>query len=285
MNFEFRKLTKENIPAITEISSHMPSYFQNILTNADNLMNNPIGYYFGLFDKSTLLGVGNLRYITQKFAWIESIRVAPNNQKKGIGTALFQHGVEKAKERKCSVVAYATEGSNYGSCKIGEELGFQLVTSMIPLWLILDDIVLAADMELKHQPISVDEVFDLMNSIPNGPDEEVCLGWEFVPKDKSIFDDKKELKFFAVEKTLLLEPKVDNRESKEGSFAKSIIYGAEKHVKELLEDFIRRNSSCEFLNCVISDELEHIPKEIGFTNHFNADGSPVKTLLWKMKLA
>ncbi|MHA1555384.1 MAG: GNAT family N-acetyltransferase, partial [Candidatus Heimdallarchaeota archaeon] len=119
MSFEFRKLTKEDIPAIAEISSHMPSYFQNILTNADNLMNNPIGDYFGLFDKSKLLGVGNLRYITQKFAWIESIRVAPNNQKKGIGTTLFQHGVEKAKERKCSVVAYATEESNYGSCKIG----------------------------------------------------------------------------------------------------------------------------------------------------------------------
>ncbi|MHA1556164.1 MAG: GNAT family N-acetyltransferase, partial [Candidatus Heimdallarchaeota archaeon] len=203
---------------------------------------------------------------------------------KGIGTTLFQHGVEKAKERKCSVVAYATEESNYGSCKIGEKLGFQLVTSMNPLRLKLDDIVLAADKELKHQPISVDEVFEIMNSIPNGPDEEVCLGWEFVPKDKSIFADKRELKFFAVEKTLLLEHKVDNKESKEGSFAKAIIYGAEKHVKELLEEFVRRNSSNEFLNCVINEELEHIPKEMGFTNYTNADGTSVKTLLWKMKL-
>ena len=284
MSYLFRKLKREDIPAIAEIASQMPHYFQNILEYAEQLMDDPSCYYYGLFQEENLLGVGNLRSKTPKFAWIESIRVAPNNQQKGIGTALFNHGVEKAKEENYPVVAYATEASNHSSCKIGKKLGFQLVTWMKPLWIKPAEVSIDKEKALKHQPITIDKAIELMKIIPDGPKEEICIGWSYTPIKRSFFANQPDMQFYAYDNTLLLEYKERDLKTNEISFIKVMVYGSEKHVEELLYEFIRRNDSHEYLNCIIGEKLEHIPKEMGFEPLTTNKGKPIKVLLWKLKL-
>ena len=283
MDYDFRELTKEDIPSIAEIAQYMPDYFQNILTDAENLIDNPICYYYGMFQKNKLLGVGNLRFITSDYAWLESVRVAPHNQKKGIGTALFQHSIDKAKEGNYSIIAYATEGSNQGSCRIGKKLGFELITSMNSYWLKGNDIVIDTNKKIEHKPISVMKAFKLLGKISNGSIEEICIGWSYVPKEKSIFEVKNK-KFYAIEKTVLLEIIREDEETNEKKYANAIIYGSETHIKELLNEFLIRNKSSKYIDCIINKQFSYIPKSLGFKPYTNDDGTPIEVLLWKMKL-
>jgi len=284
MIYEFRELTREDIPAIAEIASYMPSFFQNILEYAESLMDNPDCYYFGMFQDSTLLGVGNLRRKTAKFAWLESVRVAPNNQQKGIGTALFNHGVQKAKEENFPIIAYATDVNNQGSCSIGKKLGFKLVAEMKPLWIKIDDQKLNALKKIEQKPISIDEAIDLLNNIPNPPIDEISLGWKYAPLDKEYLTEKLDMRFYVIEKTILLEFKDRDMNTNEIHSTRAIIYGSKKHVKELLLGFLYRNASQEYLYCNIDEKLEHIPKELGFANSIESENLVNKVVLWKLKL-
>ncbi len=285
MGYLFRKLVRNDIQAIAEIASYMPSYFQNIIEYAEFFMDDPNSYYFGMFQENNLLGVGNLKYKTSKFAWIESIRVAPNNQLKGIGTALFNHGVEKAKEENYPMVAFATDEGNQGSCNIGKKLGFQLVEEMKPHWIKLANLNIDREnIQVNQHVISLDEAFELLKIIPDGPKEEVSIGWSYIPLDKTFFANQPDIRFYAIKKTLLLEYITRDLKTNKIRTVSAIVFGSEKHTKELLNEFIRRNDKHEFLYCFINEKLEHSPQELGFKQEVTSTGIPNKILLWKLKL-
>ncbi len=284
MRYLFRKLVRKDIQAIAEIASYMPVHFQNILEYAESLIDDPKCYYFGMFQEKKLLGVGNLRHKTSKFVWIESVRVAPSNQQKGIGTALFKHCVEKAKEENYTIVAYATDVNNYGSCNIGKKLGFYLVEEMNLYWIKPKNLNLDQDYVINQQPITLDKAFELMKIIPDGPKEEVSMGWTYSPLDKTFLAKQTDIEFYALEKTLLLEYKDRNLKTNEIRAIRAVVFGSEIHVKELLNEFIIRNIMHEYLHCVVSEKFEHIPQELGFEQSITSTGSPNKILYWKLEL-
>ena len=282
MNFEIRKLTREDIPAIAEIANQMPHYFQNILTNAEELMNDPHCYYYGSFEGNSLLGVGNFRRKLDILGWIESIRIAPENQRKGIGIALFEFGVKKAKEEKFQAVAYATDVNNRGSCRIGEKLGFKLITGMYPYW--LENIDQSRTQIYHHKKLSIEDALNHLQKIVDGPKEEICIGWDFIPIKKSYFITQPNMEFYATDKAILLEVLEFDQEKNEPNHARAIIYGTESDAKELLSDFIARNKTFEFLGCFATERLKFLPRDLGFQPGIDTDGKQNKTLLWKLFL-
>ena len=286
MKLTFHVLTRKDIPAIKKIANYMPYYFQNIIEFAEILMDDSDCYYYGAFSNDILVGVGNLRRKSTKLAWIESIRVAPINQLKGIGLALFSHGMKKAIEEKFPTVAFATDASNYGSNRIGKKLGFQLVTEMIPLWLKISDFKFDSRIDSKFEPIAIDKVIKILNSLSDGPKDEICIGWSFIPIEKGYFDKHQpNLNFYAIEDTILLESIDRNLVTNEIQDVRAIIYGSINHVKEILIDFIARNDTLEHIGCVIGEDLVSIPLELGFQYLNNDEGKPIKILLWRKSLA
>ncbi|MHA1211025.1 MAG: GNAT family N-acetyltransferase [Candidatus Heimdallarchaeota archaeon] len=284
MNYEIRKLTREDKPEIEEIVKDMPHYFQRVSEYANRLIDDPKGYFYGAFFEDKLVGLGNYKLKTPYYAWIESIRVPPNKQMKGLGTALFTFGVQKAQEDQIRIIAFATEGSNHGSCKIGKKLGFELIAEMMPLWMKPTEMTIDKSKELKQQPITIEEAFAMLKRIPNGIKEDICLGWDYVPLDKEYFEQLPEMKFYAIEDTILLEYKEHDKETNEISRVKAIIYGTEKHIEELLYEYIRRNDIYENMICIVHENLVSIPSEMGFEHSYTDEGKPNKILLWKKVL-
>ncbi|HUT79591.1 MAG TPA: GNAT family N-acetyltransferase [Candidatus Bathyarchaeia archaeon] len=284
MNYLFKELTRKDIPAMKEIVEDMPYYFQRVVDYSPILMDYPNCYLYGVFLDNQLLGFGNLRKKTSSYTWIESIRVNTKSQLKGIGTALFSHGVEKAKKENFPVVAYATEASNQGSCSIGRKLGFQMIEEMKPLWVEPKKVVIDKNNLAEQKTITNEEAINLLTEIPNKPHEDICLGWEFGPIEKEFLEQYSDMKFFAIENTILLEYKERDLISKEITNVKAIVYGLEENIEELLLGFIKRNNTNEYLSCIITEKLEKIPQTMGFQNAISDDGIQNKILLWKKNI-
>jgi len=271
MTIEYREFQKVDLSKIKEFTEVMPTYYEDWNVLAPVLLTNPDCVFYGAFQEEKIIGLGNLRKKTVKLAWIELIRVRPDTQHKGVGTELFRFGDEIAKKLNYEIVGYATEGKNIGSIKIGEKLGFKLIAEMIPFWLKTNDMKIQK-MEKQSKVISIDEALAVLQEILDGPKDYIAIGWDFAPLEKTFFEKETEMKFYAKNKTVLLEYKELDEITNEVSWVKAIVYGAEEDVECLLSEFVMRNKEQEHLSCVTTVKLQHIPEKMAFTHSTSSDG-------------
>ncbi|MCK5184740.1 MAG: GNAT family N-acetyltransferase, partial [Candidatus Heimdallarchaeota archaeon] len=180
MKIEYRKFQEADLTKIKEFTEVMPTYYEDWNSYASVVLDEKDCVFYGAFLGEKIIGLGNLRKKTENVAWIELIRVRPDNQLKGIGSKLFQYGDEAAKKLNYKIVGFATEGGNIASCKIGEKLGFKLLTETIPFWVDCNK-PKTVKIEKIGKPISIDVAFDLIQKIPDGPKDYIAIGWNFVP--------------------------------------------------------------------------------------------------------
>jgi len=199
MNYLFKELTRNDIHIMKEVVNEMPFYFQHVVEISEFLIDDPHSYLYGIFLNKQLLGFANFRRKTTDYSWIESVRVNTKKQLKGIGTALFRHGVEKAIDERDKIIAYATEAGNQGSCNIGRKLGFQIKEEMKPLWIETKEVNLDEKDIPEINQISNNEAFELLLEISENQLEDICLGWEYGPIDIDFFNQIKDLTFYAKE--------------------------------------------------------------------------------------
>jgi GNAT superfamily N-acetyltransferase len=248
------------------------------------MMDDPKNLLYGAFQNDKILGFANLKKKSEKLAWIEMVRVRKDIQKQGIGTKLFQFGVEEAKKLNYEIVGFATERGNIGSCKIGEKLGFKLLTEVFPYWVESDK---AKILEIKEsaEPISINEALNIIQKIPEGPKDYIAIGWDFAPLEKSFFDQEPDLKFYVKNNTILLEYLERNIITNEVDLIKAIVYGAEEEAEYLISDYVERRKGCaKFLVCITTSNLQYILKKMKFIPSKHTDGTQNTVLLWEKKL-
>ena len=103
---EYREFQKADLSKVKEFTEVMPTYFEDWNSYAPVVLANEDCFFYGAFQGEKIIGLGNLRKKTDNLAWIELIRVRPDNQFKGIGTKLFRIGDEKAKELNFKIVGF-----------------------------------------------------------------------------------------------------------------------------------------------------------------------------------
>lgn len=281
MKIEYREFQEADLSKIKEFTEVMPTFFEDWNVFAPILLANPNCLLFGAFKDEKIIGLGNLRKKTDKLAWIELIRVRPDTQQKGVGTELFRFGVEAAKNLNYKIVAYATEGKNIGSCKIGEKLGFKLLTEMIPFWGKRIDLK-TLEIKERNQPISIDKALTLLQEIPDGPKDYIAIGWEFAPLEKSFFEKKPDMTFYAKNNTVLLEYLERDRVTNEFDWLKAIVYGAEEDAEYLLSEFLERTKEYkQYQSCITTANLQHIPEKMNFNHSTSEDGRHNTIVLWE----
>lgn len=266
MNLEFRELKQGDLPNIKKLSKSMDMRNDpKIGETAENLIKDSKCYLYGAFEGSKLVGVGGLREKYENFAWIEDIRVHGKYQKKGVGTALFSYGEKLAKERGFPRVAFQTVTENGGSCRIGEKLGYERRHEMVALWMRPSKAPIVEEKYLQQHPIPAEEALEKLIRLPDGPSEEVCIGWSYSPFEPNYYDNDSEKNFYSVGDTVMLDFIDRSIVTGEIDGAKAILYGSKENVKDLLYGFIGRNKDLGvILICLCPEKLVSEVLALGF---------------------
>ena len=266
MNLVFRELSLEDLPEINKLSKSMDMRNDpKIGEIAENLIQDPKCLLYGAYDGPILVGVGGLREKFENFAWIEDIRVHGQHQKKGVGTALFQYGEDLAKERGFTRVAYQTVTENKGSCRIGEKLGYERKHEMVAFWMRPKKAPKVDKKYLEQNPLPADEALRKLAKFPEGPKEEICIGWSYSPFEAEYYNNDPEKNFYSSGDTVMLDFIDRSIATQKIDCAKAILYGSKENVKELLYGFFARNKKLDvILLCLCPENLVSEVLEVGF---------------------
>ncbi|NHK32947.1 MAG: GNAT family N-acetyltransferase [Asgard group archaeon] len=261
MDLQFRELVLEDLPEIKKLSKSMGMLNDPpIGKTAEALIKDPKCLLYGAFHEEKLVGVGGLREKTTQLAWIEDIRVHGKYQNKGIGTALFNHGEQLAREQNYPKVGYQTVTENKGSCRIGEKLGFIRSHEMVAFYIKHDKIKRKINDYPEINETSIETALELLPTIPNGPQNEINIGWSYVPLTIDYFESDPRMKFFFEDKTVIMEFRDTSIATGEIDGAKGILYGSKDNVPKIVKGFLKRNFDLKVWLCVmcpkeLSDEL------------------------------
>ncbi len=171
LNLAFRELDNNDLADIKELSDSMGLLNSpKIGETASAYIHNSECLIYGAFLDDKLVGVGCLTEKTEKFAWIESIRVHGEYQKRGIGTALFNFGEELARSRNFEKIGFQTVTENKGSCRIGELNRFQRGHEMVTFYLKHEHFPNLSEKYKTPTHIDAAEAILFLNKISNGRD-------------------------------------------------------------------------------------------------------------------
>lgn len=186
MKLYFRDLTKEDIPAILEISKdiwegddYIPDVIENWLNEEGNLA-------YGAFleeDMKELVGFGRVRIFPNGLAWLEGGRVKITHQKKGIGRDMMGYAIDYAIKVNARVAQYDTSSRNLGSRALAKFHGFQEKKRMEILECNLSDFkVMKSDIS-QVRIISNIEAKKIYKRMDIGLGDELNIGWSYIPLD------------------------------------------------------------------------------------------------------
>ncbi|NHJ49621.1 MAG: GNAT family N-acetyltransferase [Asgard group archaeon] len=261
LDLQFRELTLNDLGNIKKLSNSMGMLNDPKIGNtAEALIKDSKCLLYGAFLAEKLVGVGGLREKTKELAWIEDIRVHGNYQKKGIGLALFNYGEQLAREQNYPKVGYQTVTENKGSCRIGEKLGFTRGHEMVAFVIKRNKAkkLFADSPVLTETPIET--ALELISKIPNGPKDEINIGWSYVPLTVDYFKQDTRMKFFFEENTMLLEFRDTSITTGEIDGVKAMVYGSKNNIPKLVKGFLKRSFNLNVWMCVLcphelTDEL------------------------------
>ena len=287
MDLYFRELSKEDIPAILDISKdiwegddYIPKVIERWLQEKD-CMN------YGTFidkEKKGLIGFGRIKLFPNGVAWLEGGRVRISHQKKGVGKEQLRYAIEYARKSGAQVAQYDTSSKNYGSIALAEHFGFKMRKRMEVLSCKTEELKIPETQLPKITQIDVKEAKHLYSELNIGTGDEICIGWSYIPLQ---FLKEKGSKWFKTSDAILHIMDLRNRDGAEIPNENEVwlvTYGKPKSIRELIiftisnELNLRKIDKIEiFCN---SDVVELI-EELGFTYWEN---EPFGVILFEKRL-
>jgi RimJ/RimL family protein N-acetyltransferase len=193
MRVYFRELSKEDIPAINDISKDIwegDDYVPDIIARwleDDNCLN------YGGFannEMTEMIGFGRVKFFPNGIAWLEGGRVKSSEQKKGIGRELMRYAIDYARDHGSQYAQYDTASENEGSIALARYFGFKRKKSMECVVCqkknlkILDE----RDSTFDITQINAEQARKEYKNYNIGPGDEINIGWSYIPsqyiKDK-----------------------------------------------------------------------------------------------------
>lgn len=130
------------------------------------------------------IAVGKVTLLSPREAWLSGARVHPQHRRRGVGSALNDHGVVWARQRGAQVIRLATEDVNQAARSQVEKLGYRTVARF----------VLARRMFERETPganggqrLPADERLDLASSSEAEPAYLVWSSGDFPQASHSLF--------------------------------------------------------------------------------------------------
>ena len=141
MNLQFREATEKDLPSLVQLLANdilgaeredasMPlnnaysEAFRHIAADSNNEL--IVAESHG--DIAGMLQLTFIPYLTHKGSWrclIEGVRVADTFRGKGLGTRFIRWAIDRARERRCSIVQLTSDKQRPDAIRFYEELGFK----------------------------------------------------------------------------------------------------------------------------------------------------------------
>lgn len=290
MDLYFRKLKRKDIPQILEISKEIwegEDYIPNVI---EAWLEEDNSYNYGAFldeEMNNLVGFGRVKILSKSLVWLEGGRVKKDQQKRGIGEKLMKHALEYAKKIGAKKAQYDTSSQNYGSLALADRLGFVRKFRMEILFCKEADIQLQENFSYDSiRILSPKKALNVYEKIDNGPNDEICVGWSYIPK-KLKFLKRQEGRWISNIEAIIHDkssPKEKQDKDSEIAAGWMILYGAPSYAKELLQFSLEKHKNSSkfksyYLFCHLA--LLKVVKELGF--HREEDG-PEGVILFEKDL-
>ena len=289
MEIYFRELKIEDIPAINDISKgiwegddYIPEVIEEWLQQKE-CMN------YGAFkdkEKKILIGFGRVKIISKELAWLEGGRVKSSLQHHGIGKVMINYALEYTKQINAKTAQYSTWSKNFGSISLAKKFGFQKKMCMDYLESDIKTIKLIEKSSSKVDNISAKEALKIYKNIPNGPGDELCVGWSYIPL-KLEYLVNKNWSWIRNSGAILQKIEFKRTHPQEGPKSNEIwmiVYGVPTAARELIQFTIQnelQKNDFEIFAVFCLPEIATIIKEIGFSYYDNERSG---VLLFEKKL-
>ena len=289
MKLHFRNLTKNDIPAILNISKdiwegddYIPDVIERWINEKGNLA-------YGAFleeEMKELIGFGRVKIFPNGLAWLEGGRVKVSHQKKGIGRDLMKYAIDYAIRVQAKVAQYDTSSRNFGSLSLAKFHGFKEKKRTEVLEADVSELKLKEYDFSDIRKISNKEAKEIYKIMDIGPGNELNIGWSYIPLTN--LEDKNSLWLTNSEAIL---QKIDIRskvlpEKPRENWAWIIVYGEPKSASKLISYAITHELNKDEIKIVAvycqTEALEYI-KEMGFKNPSWED-EPVAVVLFEKDL-
>jgi GNAT superfamily N-acetyltransferase len=290
MDLYFRKLKKNDIPQILEISKEIwegEDYIPNVI---EAWLGENESYNYGAFldkEMNNLVGFGRVKILSKSLVWLEGGRVKISHQKKGIGEKLMKHALEYAKKIGAKKAQYDTSSQNYGSLALADKLGFVKKFRM--------ELLLCKEVEIRLQEnisyntiriLSPEKALEVYENINNGPNDEICVGWSYIPKKLKFLKRQKGKWVSNLEAIIHDKSSPKEKQDKDSEIAAGwmILYGDPSYAKELLQFSLEKHKNRSKFNSYYlfcHPALLKVVKEFGF--HREEDG-PEGVILFEKDL-
>lgn len=126
MEITVRKATKDDLDmclSVEKAAMENHCYLKDVWDYFDS----SLGDLICVLADNTIVGIGKLTVLYDGSAWLEALRVDPNYQGKGIGSAIYSEYMKQAKKYNCPSIAMGTNPANEASCALAEK--FNLTTT------------------------------------------------------------------------------------------------------------------------------------------------------------
>ncbi|MFX1452642.1 MAG: GNAT family N-acetyltransferase [Promethearchaeota archaeon] len=191
MKVYFRELTREDIPAIKDISKDIWEGDDYIPYVIDEWLQDKDCLNYGTFlnkEKTELIGFGRVKLYNKDIAWLEGGRIKVSYQGQGIGKLQLGYAIDYATKAGSKVAQYDTASDNHASISLAKYYGFKEKKRMELLIADNNEIKIGEKRAIKIQKVTADVARNQYDQFDIGPGEEICIGWSFIPY-KYLTDD------------------------------------------------------------------------------------------------
>lgn len=126
---ELRTVTPEDRPRIVEISSQIWGGHDYVPGLLDDWFADADGEVVGAVLDGGLVGFARRTWLAPRLAWLEGIRTDPAYRGRGVGRAITEHLIGRAREVGASRIGLSTHVDNEASIHIIESYGFEKVAT------------------------------------------------------------------------------------------------------------------------------------------------------------
>lgn len=122
MSYFSKILTIEDLPQAIEVEAlSTPSLIY--LKQAWPTFSNSDGALVGIYEDHQLLGIGRITIMADNNGWLETLRVKPESQNKGVGKEIYKQWLKIAKEKNVKSLSMYTGEKNVRSSHLAELFG------------------------------------------------------------------------------------------------------------------------------------------------------------------
>lgn len=183
-HYLIRILNSKDIPQILEISKDIwdgTDYIPGLISQWIEAPNTQMVGIFSPNSPEHLLGFMRMNWNNPTSVWLEGGRIRASHQKSGLGKILLEFVLNKCDKEGVKIAQYDTSSRNFGSIALARKYGFVEKTRMRALYIENPNLEKLIKLPENLQYLTSSNAFELLQTIENGPNAELNLGWAYIP--------------------------------------------------------------------------------------------------------